>query len=61
MPPHELAMALTYDHPNCTGFIIFLAIIWVLQETTTVRILRYVILFIGNATIHTYDCFDIFL
>ncbi|KAH7650851.1 hypothetical protein IHE45_20G019400 [Dioscorea alata] len=31
----------------CIGFIIFLAIIWVLQETTTVRILRYVILFIG--------------
>ncbi|KAK3017089.1 hypothetical protein RJ639_007663, partial [Escallonia herrerae] len=30
----------------CVGFIIFLAVIWVLQETTKVRILRYVILFI---------------
>ncbi|XP_043809968.1 uncharacterized protein LOC110603212 isoform X2 [Manihot esculenta] len=30
----------------CIGFIIFLAIIWLLQETTKVRILRYVILFI---------------
>jgi hypothetical protein len=32
---------------NLSGFIIFLAIIWILQETTKVRILRYVILFIG--------------
>lgn len=31
-----------------SGFIIFLALIWVLQEMTTVRILRYVILFIGT-------------
>ncbi|WRX22172.1 hypothetical protein QQP08_014659 [Theobroma cacao] len=31
----------------CIGFIIFLAIIWLLQEKTKVRILRYVILFIG--------------
>nr|CAD1841993.1 unnamed protein product [Ananas comosus var. bracteatus] len=30
----------------CIGFIIFLAIVWVLQETTKFRILRYVILFI---------------
>nr|KAJ0216897.1 hypothetical protein LSAT_V11C300132300 [Lactuca sativa] len=30
----------------CIGFIIFLAVIWILQEKTTVRILRYVILFI---------------
>ncbi|KAM5578110.1 hypothetical protein ABKV19_008435 [Rosa sericea] len=30
----------------CIGFIIFLAVVWVLQELTTVRILRYVILFI---------------
>ncbi|XP_062094613.1 dicarboxylate transporter 2.1, chloroplastic-like isoform X2 [Humulus lupulus] len=29
-----------------SGFIIFLALIWVLQEMTTVRILRFVILFI---------------
>eukprot|EP00268_Persea_americana_P021177 TRINITY_DN2115_c3_g1_i3.p1 TRINITY_DN2115_c3_g1~~TRINITY_DN2115_c3_g1_i3.p1 ORF type:complete len:230 (-),score=5.11 TRINITY_DN2115_c3_g1_i3:119-808(-) len=32
----------------CIGFIIFLAIIWVLQETTKIHILRYVILFIGK-------------
>ncbi|KDO59039.1 hypothetical protein CISIN_1g026597mg [Citrus sinensis] len=31
----------------CIGFIVFLAVIWVLQEETSVRILRYVILFIG--------------
>uniref|UniRef100_A0A7C8ZJ42 Uncharacterized protein n=1 Tax=Opuntia streptacantha TaxID=393608 RepID=A0A7C8ZJ42_OPUST len=31
----------------CIGFIIFLAVIWVLQETTEVRILRYIIMFIG--------------
>ncbi|KAH0458911.1 hypothetical protein IEQ34_011725 [Dendrobium chrysotoxum] len=31
----------------CIGFIIFLAIVWVLQELTHVRILRYAILFIG--------------
>ncbi|KAB1212526.1 hypothetical protein CJ030_MR5G019109 [Morella rubra] len=30
----------------CIGFIVFLGVIWVLQETTKVRILRYVILFI---------------
>ncbi|XP_034923917.1 uncharacterized protein [Populus alba] len=30
----------------CIGFIIFLAVVWVLEEKTTVRILRYVILFI---------------
>lgn len=30
------------------GFIVFLGIIWVLQETTKARILRYVILFIGE-------------
>ncbi|KAF8407798.1 hypothetical protein HHK36_006934 [Tetracentron sinense] len=31
----------------CIGFIIFLGVIWTLQETTTIRILRYIILFIG--------------
>ncbi|XWS75480.1 hypothetical protein CRYUN_Cryun01aG0092500 [Craigia yunnanensis] len=31
----------------CIGFIIFIAIILLLQEKTTVRILRYIILFIG--------------
>lgn len=34
-----------YLHP---GFIIFLAVIWILQEMTKVRILRYVILFMGT-------------
>lgn len=44
----------------CIGFIIFLAIIWVLQETTKVRILRYVILFIGvmNSLFSVYDIYD---
>ncbi|XP_017248407.1 uncharacterized protein LOC108219453 isoform X2 [Daucus carota subsp. sativus] len=32
----------------CIGFIVFIAIIWVLQETTDIRVLRYVILFIGE-------------
>ncbi|XP_028244388.1 uncharacterized protein LOC114422298 [Glycine soja] len=31
----------------CIGFIIFHGVIWILQETTKVRILRYIILFIG--------------
>ncbi|EYU44626.1 hypothetical protein MIMGU_mgv1a012980mg [Erythranthe guttata] len=31
----------------CIGFIIFIAVIWVLQETTKARVLRYIILFIG--------------
>ncbi|XP_008788997.1 uncharacterized protein LOC103706624 isoform X1 [Phoenix dactylifera] len=44
----------------CIGFIIFLAIIWVLQETTKVRILRYVVLFIGvmNSLFSVYDIYD---
>lgn len=44
----------------CIGFIIFLAIVWLLQETTTVRILRYVILFIGvmNSLFSVYDIYD---
>ncbi|KAH9722778.1 hypothetical protein KPL70_006838 [Citrus sinensis] len=32
----------------CIGFVIFLGVIWVLQETTDIRILRYIILFIGK-------------
>ncbi|EFJ11806.1 hypothetical protein SELMODRAFT_105153 [Selaginella moellendorffii] len=42
------------------GFIIFLAIIWVLQETTSVHLLRYVILFIGvmNCMFSVYDIYD---
>lgn len=44
----------------CIGFIIFLAIIWVLQELTHVRILRYAILFIGvmNSLFSVYDIYD---
>ncbi|XP_054785726.1 uncharacterized protein LOC129292193 [Prosopis cineraria] len=44
----------------CIGFIIFIAIIWLLQEKTTVRILRYVILFIGvmNSLFSVYDIYD---
>ncbi|XP_062094519.1 dicarboxylate transporter 2.1, chloroplastic-like [Humulus lupulus] len=43
-----------------SGFIIFLALIWVLQEMTTVRILHYVILFIGvmNSLFSVYDIYD---
>ncbi|URE22724.1 hypothetical protein MUK42_16849 [Musa troglodytarum] len=44
----------------CVGFIIFIAIIWLLQETTKVHILRYVILFIGvmNSLFSVYDIYD---
>ncbi|KAH9675742.1 hypothetical protein KPL70_018915 [Citrus sinensis] len=44
----------------CIGFIVFLAVIWVLQEETSVRILRYVILFIGvmNSLFSVYDIYD---
>ncbi|KAK8264210.1 hypothetical protein V6Z11_D12G093600 [Gossypium hirsutum] len=42
------------------GFIIFLALIWFLQERTTVHILRYAILFIGvmNSMFSVYDIYD---
>ncbi|KAM7482989.1 hypothetical protein LguiB_007572 [Lonicera macranthoides] len=33
----------------CIGFIVFLAVVWVLQELTKLQILRYIILFIGSA------------
>ncbi|KAF5445431.1 hypothetical protein F2P56_034479 [Juglans regia] len=44
----------------CIGFILFLGVIWVLQETTTVHILRYIILFIGvmNSLFSVYDIYD---
>lgn len=44
----------------CIGFIVFIAIIWILQELTKVRILRYVILFIGvmNSLFSVYDIYD---
>lgn len=43
----------------CIGFIIVLAIVWVLQETTKVRILRYIIMFIGvmNSVFSIYDIY----
>ncbi|XWS60950.1 hypothetical protein CRYUN_Cryun07bG0083000 [Craigia yunnanensis] len=31
----------------CIGFVLFLGVVWVLQETTKIAILRYIILFIG--------------
>lgn len=42
-----------------TGFIIFIVIVWVLQETTKIRILRYIILFIGvmNSLFSIYDIY----
>lgn len=42
--------SLRYCHLNVesSGFVIFLGVIWVLQETTDIRILRYIILFIGK-------------
>lgn len=44
----------------CIGFIIFLALIWILQEKTSFHILRYVILFIGvmNSLFSVYDIYD---
>ncbi|CAI9752991.1 unnamed protein product [Fraxinus pennsylvanica] len=44
----------------CIGFIIFIAVVWVLQELTKVRILRYIILFIGvmNSLFSVYDIYD---
>ncbi|KMZ75659.1 hypothetical protein ZOSMA_111G00100 [Zostera marina] len=44
----------------CIGFIIFLGVIWILQETTSIHILRYVILFIGvmNSLFSVYDIYD---
>lgn len=44
----------------CIGFIVFLAVIWVLQENTKVKILRYIILFIGtmNSLFSIYDIYD---
>ncbi|CAA0843117.1 Unknown protein [Striga hermonthica] len=44
----------------CIGFIVFIGVIWLLQELTTVRILRYIILFIGvmNSLFSVYDIYD---
>uniref|UniRef100_A0A803MID4 Peptidase M50B-like protein n=1 Tax=Chenopodium quinoa TaxID=63459 RepID=A0A803MID4_CHEQI len=43
----------------CVGFIIVLAVIWVLQETTKIHILRYMIMFIGimNSLFSVYDIY----
>ncbi|CAM8981115.1 hypothetical protein QQ045_029558 [Rhodiola kirilowii] len=44
----------------CIGFILFIGIVWVLQELTQVRILRYIIMFIGvmNSLFSVYDIYD---
>ncbi|KAL8476628.1 hypothetical protein ACS0TY_029068 [Phlomoides rotata] len=44
----------------CIGFIVFLGVVWVLQETTKVHILHYIILFIGvmNSLFSVYDIYD---
>ncbi|KAL2465162.1 hypothetical protein Adt_41013 [Abeliophyllum distichum] len=43
----------------CIGFILFLVVAWVLQETTRIKILRYIILFIGvmNSLFSVYDIY----
>ncbi|XP_030535196.1 uncharacterized protein LOC115744227 isoform X1 [Rhodamnia argentea] len=44
----------------CIGFMVFLGVVWLLQETTKVRTLRYVIMFIGvmNSLFSVYDIYD---
>ncbi|KAK7340959.1 hypothetical protein VNO77_21678 [Canavalia gladiata] len=44
----------------CIGFIVFIAVIWLLQEKTKIHVLRYVILFIGvmNSLFSVYDIYD---
>ncbi|KAF9667592.1 hypothetical protein SADUNF_Sadunf15G0039600 [Salix dunnii] len=44
----------------CIGFVLFLGVVWVLQETTKLHILRYIILFIGvmNSLFSVYDIYD---
>ncbi|CAN6445261.1 unnamed protein product [Victoria cruziana] len=44
----------------CIGFIIFLAVVWLLQEKTSIHALRYIILFIGvmNSLFSVYDIYD---
>ncbi|KDO57481.1 hypothetical protein CISIN_1g0457822mg, partial [Citrus sinensis] len=53
---------LRYCHLNVESsrFVIFLGVIWVLQETTDIRILRYIILFIGKCPHCMYDGADIY-
>lgn len=38
-----------------TGFLAFLILIWVLQELTIIKILRYVILFMGMLIASSFD------
>ncbi|KAJ0043050.1 hypothetical protein Pint_18762 [Pistacia integerrima] len=47
----------------CIGFIIFLAVVWILQEKTSVRILRNVLLFIGvmNSLFSVYGVYLLIL
>ncbi|CAN6440884.1 unnamed protein product [Victoria cruziana] len=47
----------------CIGFIIFLAIVWLLQEKTSIHALRYIILFIGvmNSLFSVYDLYYLLL
>ena len=55
--PHASLLVSDVYWLNLSGFIIFLAVVWVLQEKTTVRILRYVILFIGTCL----SCYSLFV
>ncbi|KAJ6868523.1 hypothetical protein NC651_033564 [Populus alba x Populus x berolinensis] len=47
-------------HVELPGFVLFLGVVWVLQETTKIHILRYIILFIGvmNSLFSVYDIYD---
>ncbi|BFI40361.1 hypothetical protein MPTK2_7g08780 [Marchantia polymorpha subsp. ruderalis] len=44
----------------CLAFIIFLGVVWVIQEVSVVKLLRYTILFIGtmNCLFSVYDIYD---
>uniref|UniRef100_A0A0D9VSL4 Uncharacterized protein n=1 Tax=Leersia perrieri TaxID=77586 RepID=A0A0D9VSL4_9ORYZ len=44
----------------CIGFIVFIAVVWVIQEFTSFHILKYVILFTGvmNSLFSVYDIYD---
>ncbi|KAG6543916.1 hypothetical protein Mapa_014756 [Marchantia paleacea] len=44
----------------CLAFILFLALVWVIQEVSVVKLLRYTILFIGtmNCLFSVYDIYD---
>lgn len=43
---------------NLSGFILFILVAWVLQETTRIKILRYIILFIGKLSAFTFLWFN---